>query len=667
MGGNKLDNGSKINRLQDRLLPFAVPCTITFIFILLARFVYGRGQDVNWDLLNYHYYTGYAIAYGRYSIDIAAAGMQTYLNPIVNTVAYYFLEYLPFPLSSWVVFFIQFISIPAIFIIIKEIGREFGYNQISVTHILALLLCVISPLWLSELGTTFSSSWTAPLVIWSIAILIRDFSNQYIFRGRLIFAGIMLGFATGLKLTNMIFAVSATITLMYLLSHEKKSLSNRKFLYFAIGGIVGFLLTAWWNAYLWYEWGNPIFPLYNAIFQSPYYDLVNFRDIRWKFISLSEFINFLSDSAFGTSKTSEIEFSDFRLLSIFILIPMSLLFRMNDKLTKKTIAVVVFIISSFSLWALMFAYQRYLIPVELLYGVFIFILVLRTFKSELMRIFVLLMLFVSSLSLMIIPDWGHTKPSNESGNPFSTHIPQKLSFTPAKYIIIGTPMSYILPSLHRDSLFYGVNTSEQINKIIKDKIHQATNLPLRFLTDESNADKISEYLKNYNSENKVLECSHFETSVGRYVICELVDSINKVQAGDLVFHGNFAEFSRDIKGLLWIKGLSVPEKWGIWSDSSTIKFKLNCLPKGSYRIIAQAHAFGPNIGKPILFSLGDGEASMIFQQVDDRKTIRIINQSDCADELIIHIPSPVSPMDLGQSEDRRKLGIGLVYIKMFKE
>ncbi|CNH04015.1 phosphoglycerol transferase I [Yersinia aldovae] len=662
-----MDNGSKINRLKDRLLPFAVSFTITFVFILLATFVYSRGQDVNWDLLNYHYYTGYAIAYGRYSTDIAAAGMQTYLNPIVNTVAYYFLRYLPFPFSGWVILFIQFISMPAIFIIIKDIGKEFGYHQISATHILAFLLCVISPLWLSELGTTFSSSWTAPLVIWSMAILIRDFSNQYIFRCRLIFAGIMLGFATGLKLTNMIFAVSATITLIYLLSHNKHSLSIRKFLLFAMGGILGFLLTAWWNVYLWYEWGNPIFPLYNATFQSPYYDLVNFRDMRWKFNSFSEFINFLGDSALGTSKTSEIEFSDFRFLSIFVLIPISLLFRMNGKFTKKTIAVVIFIISSFSLWALMFAYQRYLIPIELLFGVLIFILVLRIFKSELMRILVLLLLFISSVSLIIIPDWGHTKPSNDSGNLFSTHIPQKLSFTPAKYIIIGVPMSYILPSLHKDSLFYGVNTSGQINKIIQEKIHQTSNLPLRFLTDESSADKISEYLKNYNSENNALECSHFKTSVGRYVICELVDSINKVQTGDLVFHGNFAESSMNIKGVLWIKGLSVPEKWGIWSDSSIIKFKFNCLPKGNYKIIAQAHAFGPNIGKPTLFSLGGGEASIIFQQIDDRKTIRITNQNDCADELIIHIPSPVSPMDLGQSEDRRKLGIGLVDIKMFKE
>lgn len=662
-----MDNGSRFNCLKDRLLPLAAPFTITFVFILLLGFVYDRGQDVNWDLLNYHYYTGYAIAYGRYSTDIAAAGMQTYLNPIVNTVAYYFLKYLPFPFSGWVILLIQFISIPAIFIIIKDIGREFGYEKISVAHILALLLCVISPLWLSELGTTFSSSWTAPLVIWSIAILARDFSNQSLFRGGLFFAGAMLGFATGLKLTNMIFAVSATITLIYLLSYDKCSLSIRKFLLFAIGGIVGFSLTAWWNVYLWYEWGNPIFPLYNAIFQSPYYDLVNFRDMRWKFISFSELINFLIDSAFGTSKTSEIEFSDFRFLSIFVLIPIVLLFRMNGKFTKKTTAIVVFIMSSFSLWALMFAYQRYLIPIELLLGVLIFIFVLRIFKSELMRVLVLSMLFISSVSLMIIPDWGHTKPSHDSGNPFNTKIPQELSFTPAKYIIIGVPMSYILPSLHKDSLFYGVNTSEQINKIIQEKLHQNSKLPLRFLTDESNADKISEYLKNSILESSKLECSYFKTSIGRYVICELVDSIGEFQANDLVFHGDFSGSSVNIGGVLWIKGLSFPEEWGRWSDSDMIKFKFNCLPKGNYKIIVRAHAFGPNIDKPIHFSLGSGNASMIFQQTDDMKTIRITNQNDCADELIISIPSPVSPADLGQSEDRRKLGIGIVDIKMFKE
>ncbi|HEN3668387.1 TPA: DUF2029 domain-containing protein, partial [Yersinia enterocolitica] len=424
MDGNKLNNRCNFSRLIDRFLSLAVPFIIAFVFLLLVGFVYGRGQDVNWDLLNYHYYTGYAIAYGRYSSDIAAAGMQTYLNPLVNTVAYYFLKYLPFPFSGWTILLIQFVSVPAVFIIIKDIGKEFGYNKISATHVLALLLCIISPLWLSELGTTFSSSWTAPLVIWSLAILIHDFSKRNLFRVELFFAGVMLGFATGLKLTNMIFAVSATIMFIYLISHDKYSLSVRKFLFFAIGGIAGFSLTAWWNVYLWYEWGNPIFPLYNAIFQSPYYDLINFRDIRWKFISFSEFIGFLIDSVFGTSKTSEIEFSDFRFMSIFVLTPIALFFRINDKFTKKTTAVVIFIISGFSLWALMFAYQRYLIPIELLLGVLIFILVLRIFKNELMRVLVLSLLFISSMFLMSIPDWGHTNPSNNSGNPFNTEIPQ---------------------------------------------------------------------------------------------------------------------------------------------------------------------------------------------------------------------------------------------------
>src|SRR5271166_1288080 len=47
-----------------------------------------RGQDVNFDQLNYHYYSAYAFLHDRLSIDAAPAGLiHSYFNP---------LPYLPF-------------------------------------------------------------------------------------------------------------------------------------------------------------------------------------------------------------------------------------------------------------------------------------------------------------------------------------------------------------------------------------------------------------------------------------------------------------------------------------------------------------------------------------------------------------------------------------------
>jgi hypothetical protein len=53
------------------------------------------GKDVNWDLLNYHYYIPFELAAGRIAQDFLAASAQSYLNPV---------GYLPFYLmvsSGW--------------------------------------------------------------------------------------------------------------------------------------------------------------------------------------------------------------------------------------------------------------------------------------------------------------------------------------------------------------------------------------------------------------------------------------------------------------------------------------------------------------------------------------------------------------------------------------
>ena len=40
------------------------------------------GQDANWDLQNYHDHVAYALLHRRYGLDVGAAGLQGYLNPL---------------------------------------------------------------------------------------------------------------------------------------------------------------------------------------------------------------------------------------------------------------------------------------------------------------------------------------------------------------------------------------------------------------------------------------------------------------------------------------------------------------------------------------------------------------------------------------------------------
>ena len=515
----------KISKLT--IKPQCIPLYFTVATFLLALiYVYLRGQDRNWDLLNYHFYTGYALLYGRNLQDIAAANLQSFFNPIVNALAYLSLKYLPFPFSGWLLAAIQLLSIPATVLVAREVGKGMGFTKVTLSEVLALALCIIAPLWWSELGTTFFSSTTTPLILFGFYLLLRSDSSKSTLRYSLIAPGFLFGLACGLKLTNAPFAVAATISLLYLLYNKGLWHLFTRLLQFTMGGIIGFAVTAWWNWYLFDAWGSPLFPLYNSVFMSPFYDLTNWRDMRWHFSTFSELIMFVVQAFTGSSKTSEIQFADARLLVIFLLLPSVLLCKPFISFGRQVIAFLLFTLSGFALWCEMLAYQRYLIPIELLLGLVVWIFVLRIVEQQRVRIIVMLFLTCLSFIMLKVPDWGHAKVKMGASNPFSIDIPEKLYNTSARYLMIGVPISYIIPSLHRDSVFYGNGFSKQIDERIFNQLRQPSPMPLRFIARDSDEQKFMNLLKSYDGELGLnnLNCEYFKTGVGRYKMCEVTSN-----------------------------------------------------------------------------------------------------------------------------------------------
>src|SRR5262245_40708524 len=83
-----------------------------------------RGQDQNWDFLNYHYFAGYAVLHGRFTTDLAPSHLQSFLNPLPNILAYLALSSLPFPARAWVLTGVQLLALPLLVLICREIGRD---------------------------------------------------------------------------------------------------------------------------------------------------------------------------------------------------------------------------------------------------------------------------------------------------------------------------------------------------------------------------------------------------------------------------------------------------------------------------------------------------------------------------------------------------------------
>ncbi|WP_041164110.1 DUF7024 domain-containing protein [Mesorhizobium opportunistum] len=106
-----------------------------------------------------------------------------------------------------------------------------------------------------------------------------------------------------------------------------------------------------------------------------------------------------------------------------------------------------------------------------------------------------------------------------------------------------------------------------------------------------------------------------------------------------------------------VRGLSVAEGWGTWSDGPavTLEFVKPLPKKGVLHLTASA--FGPNVGQLISVHIGSQSATFVLSKSVQEIAIPFGN-SGASTSISISIPNPISPKELGLNEDRRKLGIG---------
>ena len=77
---------------------YTATCVVAAIATTLV-FAFRRGQDVNWDQLNYHLVVPFLLLHGTFWDSIAPAGIQSYLNPLVLVPQYIVIRLLP-PLAA---------------------------------------------------------------------------------------------------------------------------------------------------------------------------------------------------------------------------------------------------------------------------------------------------------------------------------------------------------------------------------------------------------------------------------------------------------------------------------------------------------------------------------------------------------------------------------------
>jgi len=406
------------------------------------------GQDTNWDWANYHDYDVLALLNMRGAIDVAPAGIQTFLNPIPYVPFYLLRHTLPPMLGGAIVGTIQALNFPIVWILMRRLIPDLSWFAMIAT----MIISASGAMTLSEIGTSFADLLTAIPVLIGLVFLLRSGVQRW---STVLIAGAFIGSAVGLKLTNATFAVGAVAMI---LCGERPL---RFALCFGLGGAIGVgLCGGAWSFYLWQEFQNPFFPFYNKIFDSPAGPSWNApRAVPYRFPD--GFVDALSYPfrwVFNGKTTAEATFRDAGFAVIMVLAGVNMCvaaFQRRWLLSRRETQFSMFFVVSFSVSMFMFSTQRFLIVLEILAGPMIVMLLQRSIPVPGRSIAA--GVTAVALALWVKPsDWGHRPWANAyHGSPVTGELRN-----PATYFLVQKPLAFVIRSFPAGSRFYQVSDAD---------------------------------------------------------------------------------------------------------------------------------------------------------------------------------------------------------------
>lgn len=408
-------------------------------------------QDSNWDLMNYHYYNAWAFVHRRFGLDWAPAQLQSFYSPFLD-LPFYALVAADAPPRLVAVWLAAPTGI-AWFFFARIAHRLLAPRRTAV--VTAIAIGVTAPMSVSLIGLTMNDWFTAAFVMAALWLVVRDDAAPT--RRMLFAAGALVGIGAGLKLTGLIYALGllAAVLAIGCAWHDRV----RNLIATGAAMAASFALTAGpWMALMVERYGNPLFPYYNNIFRSPWADPVSFSATRFGPATPAQWLVFPFDLLWKLEGfVAEPEFRDARpalLYALAIAFVAVRIFRRRDARDAPSPAlrfIGTFFIASFVAWAVVYRIFRYLVPLELLGGVFIVHFILELVPRKRAAV-ALAAAFAVVVVTAKFPTWWRQK--------FDDHF-LIVELPPVKrdalvLLVSAEPMSYVLPSFPSDSRFAGL-------------------------------------------------------------------------------------------------------------------------------------------------------------------------------------------------------------------
>ncbi|MGH7249811.1 MAG: hypothetical protein ACREGC_02455, partial [Minisyncoccia bacterium] len=240
---------------------------LIFAALVVASIIWSTisGKDLNWDQLNYHFYLPYSLFGDRISKDFIPANGQSYLNPLPYVPFYWMVTH------NW-----NSLLIASVLTALHSLNAVLGYfiaekilpptqQNSRLIAVLAAVLTFLSPVLLMEIGTTFADASTATLVLAAVLCGLHSDQTTLWWKNRSLIAGVLMGAAGALKLSNLVFGPACAVLLICMQTTYVSRV--RAVVLLGAGAFLGFaLMQMYWGWQLWREFGNPLFPNFGVFF-----------------------------------------------------------------------------------------------------------------------------------------------------------------------------------------------------------------------------------------------------------------------------------------------------------------------------------------------------------------------------------------------------------------
>jgi hypothetical protein len=430
---------------------------------------YVFGKEMASDLLQYHFYSGFSALNDRFEQDYFAAGLQSYFNPYAYVPFYVLVKS---GLPALAVGSLMAVAHSVVLWLTYELACRVCPSEDRKERFLfglcATVLAFMNPILLQQIGSSFSDITTTGLVLGGWLFLVQ--AVQYPRTTPVVFGAILLGIATALKPTNSIHAFGA----FFLVAFVPLAFLGRLRTLFYFGASLGasfVVAAAPWSYRLAKTFGNPLFPLLNNVFKTPYISTATAKAYRFVPDSLTDAL-LRPFAMIGTGDMIHEEMSspDIRyavLLLVFLVFVAARIWQSGrrasipapaptpsyESATRALIGLGCGFTADWIVWLDGSGNSRYFIPMACVAAVLAVALLYRLLPNHILgRSGILLALFIAQGAQLALGTDYRWNQAPWGGRWFEVEIPEKLASQPNLYLSLGMlSNSYIAPFLPKGS------------------------------------------------------------------------------------------------------------------------------------------------------------------------------------------------------------------------